>query len=227
MTTMWMRVAMMVLACCSLLAAQRPPAFAPPRLVRTSLPPAPLPTVLGGGEVLIEAIIDRSGTVTRPVLLRSTPPYSQLMLDAVMRWQFLPARAQNPAGGDAPVEASVMIAAVYRPPTMYNGPTLGDGPRDVATASGEAALPTLLVQPAYPPLAHNVEYTSVVFEVLVDESGAIREVKPVATDPAFEGVAREALKQWRFRPGSVRGRPSPATVCVLFGFRPPVVSSVR
>ena len=37
--------------------------FTPPRLLKAELPPCPLQTVAGGGEVLIEAIVDRSGAV--------------------------------------------------------------------------------------------------------------------------------------------------------------------
>ncbi len=56
------------------------------------LPPLPAPNVAGGGEVLIEAIVDRRGALTRPVILRATPPYTQLVLDAIAPWQFEPAR---------------------------------------------------------------------------------------------------------------------------------------
>jgi hypothetical protein len=46
--------------------------FTPPRLVKAELPPVPSPMVIGGGEVLIEALVDARGFPTRPTVLRGT-----------------------------------------------------------------------------------------------------------------------------------------------------------
>ncbi len=206
------------------LPAQQPGTFVPPRISSAALPVAPPPHVIAGGEVLIEATVDRSGAVTRPILLRSTPPYSQLMLDAVVRWRFVPARAPNPEGKDAPVDAPVLIAAVYRPPTLLNGPTIGDPPKDLALASREVPAPTALALPVYPPRAIHPATVTLLFEATIDQTGAITNIRAVASDPAFESAARDALMQWKFRPGMFRARLVPATVYVLFGFNPPVLS---
>ena len=151
--TVSLTFALLVLALLPTWAAQQPETFVPPRIASAVLPTSPPPNVIGGGEVLVEAVIDRSGTVTRPVLLRSTPPYAQLMLDAIVRWRFLPARAANPQGEEATVDAPVLIAAVYRPPTLFIGPTAGDPPKDLAVASREVPSPFALIAPAYPPNA--------------------------------------------------------------------------
>lgn len=207
------------------LAAQQPGTFVPPRISSAALPVAPPPHVIAGGEVLIEATIDRSGTVTRPVLLRSTPPYSQLMLDAVVRWRFVPARAPNPEGKDAPVDVPVLFAAVYRPPTFINAPTIGEPPKDLALASREVPAPSALILPVYPPRALHAATVALLFEATIDQTGAITDIRAVASDPAFESVARDALMQWKFRPAMFRARLVPANVYVIFGFNPPVLSS--
>lgn len=219
------RIALVAFALTSVLAAQQTPSFTPPRILRADLPGLPAPVVAGGGEVLIELLIDRTGVPSKPVLLRSTPPYTQMMLDAIMRWQFEPAFEVDAKGEKTTVESAVLIAAVYRPPTLLNGPTAGESPKHITVASGEAAYPARLVPPVYPPTAFGG--AAIFFEVSLDEAGAVRDVRPVATDPAFESAARDALSQWTFRPAAVRGRPVAATAYVLFGFRPPVVSSVR
>jgi TonB family protein len=221
----WVRVLVAALALPAALPAQQRPPFSPPRIVFADLPAPPPPMAVGGGEVLVEAIIDRSGTVTRPVLLRSTPPYAQMVLDAIARWRFQPARATGPDGVDASVEAPILIAAVYRPPTLLNGPTIGEPPKDVAVASRDVAYPAGLVTPAYPPNALTATAETLLFEILLDETGGITEVRPIASNPAFESAARDALMQMRFRPGLARGRSAPSTAYVLFGFRPPVVIS--
>ena len=217
-----MRAAAIVLAVSTVAAAQPAPTFTPPRIISAALPDLPAPNVAGGGEVLVEATVDRTGKLTRLILLRSTPPYTSLVLEAVSRWRFQPARASNGRDDETPVEAPILIAALYRPPTLFNGPTVGEPPKDLAVATGDAAFPVSVVPPAYPP---NAAFPAVLlFEVIVDEDGLVRQTLPVASDPAFEDAALDALMQWRFKPGSLRGRPSLATAYVLFGFRPPVIT---
>jgi hypothetical protein len=105
---------------------------------------------VAGGEVVIELTIDRDGAPTRPVVLRTTPPYTQMMLDAVMQWQFTPARALNVQGAQVPVEGQVLVVAVYRPPSLLNGPTLGEPPVQLSPASADVASPSAIVLPVYP-----------------------------------------------------------------------------
>jgi TonB family protein len=208
------------------LAAQQPATFIPPRILNAALPAPPALTVAGGGEVLIEAIVARSGTVTRPTLLRSAPPYAQFVLDAIAQWRFLPARTSSAGTPETPVDAPVLIAAVYRPPAMFLGATVGEVPKDLATPTVEVVFPSCLISPVYPPNAANsIIVSTVLFEVSLDETGRIQEARAIVTDPAFESAALDALMQWRFHPALFRGRPARATAYVLFGFRPPVVSS--
>jgi Gram-negative bacterial TonB protein C-terminal len=204
--------------------AQQAFKFIPPRISNVVMPTDPPMTVPSGGEVLIEAIVSQSGALTRPVLLRSTPPYAQFMLEAIVRWRFLPARASSPNVPEAPVDAPVLIAAVYRPPTFYNNPTVGEAPKDLAAPSVGVAFPAALIAPPYPPNAANAATVfSVLFEVFIDQTGQMTEARPVATDPGFESAARDTLALWKFSPALFRGRPVATTAYVLFGLRPIVV----
>jgi hypothetical protein len=180
--------------------------------------------VAGGGEVVIEATIDSAGSLSRPVLLRSTPPYSQMILDAIARWRFRPAQAIGADGTEGTVEGTVVIAAIYRPPTLFNGPTIGEQPLPLAAGTGSAAIPVAMVPPVHPPLA--VNDAVVVYELLIDEAGQIREVRAITPQPGFDEAAFSALRQWKFLPASYRGRPAPTTAYAVFGFRSPVVSGV-
>src|SRR5215213_8969456 len=76
--------------------------FVPPRITAAALPQLPSINVVGGGEVLIEAVIDRRGLMTRPSILRSTAPFTQFVLDAIPRWQFEPARDIDYKGQEMP-----------------------------------------------------------------------------------------------------------------------------
>jgi hypothetical protein len=194
--------------------------FTPPRLLKARLSELPPPTVAGGGEVLIEAIVDRTGKLTRPMFLRGTAPYVQIVLDAVATWQFEPAREVDYQGLEATVEMPVTILAIYRPPVLMNTPTIGEPPKDLMKPSGDAAMATVTVAPLYPPDTRDGGVA--LFEIALDEGGRVTETRDVASTRGFESAARAALVQFRFRAGSHRARPVPATTYVLLGFRPPV-----
>ena len=196
------------------------PQFFPVRLTSAELPPLPAPNVAGGGEVLIEALVDRRGAVVRPAIVRATPPYTQFVLDVIPKWQFEPARDIDYKGVETTVDVMVTIAAIYRPPVLMNTPTIGEPPRDWSKPSGEAPFPIATMMPNYPP---NAQAGGVVlYEIKLDESGKATEARGFGSIGGFESASREALAGWRFRGALYRARPVPSTVYVLFGFRPPV-----
>jgi TonB family protein len=195
--------------------------FTPPHLIGGDPPGPPPPTVVGGGEVLVEATIDKTGALTHAILLRSTPPYGEMVLDAIRRWRFTPARAPGADGMDQVVEAAVLIAAVYRAPTVLNGPTLGTAPLDMSTPSVETPYPVAMPTPAFPVQAGSGGV--VMIEVSLDEAGISRGTRVVRSDPAFDTVARDAVSRWQFRGATLRSRPVSSTVYVILGFASPVV----
>lgn len=197
--------------------------FTPPRLLKAELPPVPPPTVVGGGEVLIEATVDRDGRLNRPIIVRSTPPYTQMVLDAMATWRFEPARVAGPDSIETAVDVPVSICAVYRAPVLMNAPTIGEPAKEWSKPSSDVAYPLSTEMPNYPPQARDEGV--VLLEVALNEAGAMTEARSVASTGGFESASREALAKWRFRGGSYRARPVPTTAYVLFGFRSPVVSS--
>ena len=117
------------------------------------------------------------------------------------------------------VETKVLVAAVFRPPTL-NAPTLGETPRDAAAASEESAFPLKMAVPPFPPSAAGSGV--VLLEARVDRDGGVAEARVIRSAPPFDDAARAALKEWRFRPARVRGMPASTFVYVLFGFPVPV-----
>jgi hypothetical protein len=194
--------------------------YVPPRLVSGGLPGLPPPMVVGGGEVLIEATVDQSGALTHSIVLRTTPPYTQMALDAVARWRFTPARTTID-GKDTAVDGTVLIAAVYRPPTLMNGPTIGDRPQDLAEASSKVPYPVSTVAPSYPPQARSGSV--VLYEVALDEIGQVKNIRAIGADAGFDATAKDALIQWKFRGASLRGLLIPSMAYVIFGFQEPIV----
>ncbi|HET9466913.1 MAG TPA: energy transducer TonB [Vicinamibacterales bacterium] len=199
--------------------------FTPPRLLTAELSSLPAPNIAGGGEVLIEVTIDRSGALRHPIILRGTPPYVQMVLDAVSLWRFEPARIVGPDGMESTVDMPVTISAVYRPPVLANTPTIGEPVRDWSRPSVEVAYPLSVEMPNYPAQARDGGV--VLLEVALNEAGAVTDTRDIVSTGGFESASREALARWRFKGASYRARPVPSTAYVLFGFRPPSPAQLR
>ena len=184
--------------------------------------------VVGGGQVLLELAVGRDGRVTSVTPLRTTPPFTAVVADAVRDWQFAPATrtaAREPdvvAGRALPVESNVLVAGIFRPPA-FNTPALGEAPRDVAPPSPGIVFPLKIAEPPFPPQAFGSGV--VLVEARVDRDGTVADATIVRSAPPFDEAALAALRKWRFRPARVEVTAVPAFAYVLFGFPVPVGSS--
>ena len=210
-----------VVACVLTALMPQEPPVSPAQLKQGRPPVIPIEAI-GGGEVLIELDVSEGGAVTRARPLRTTPPFTTVVMDAVRGWQFAPARELVVARGQSsrrPVPSSVLVVAVYRAPVLV-GPTLGEAPKEVSPPSSAVASPSMMPAPPFPPNA--VLGGIVLLEVHVDADGAIENVKVLRALPPFDDVAIKTVHEWVFRPARRNGIRAPAVVYVVFGFRAPV-----
>jgi TonB family protein len=183
------------------------------------------PMTAGGGEVLLELEVSSSGEVTGVIVLRKTPPFTDPLRQAVVAWRFAPAQEfqEDPESAVA-VESKVLVAGFFRPPTLYNAPARGEIPEDVAPPSAEAPFPTSMVAPLYPPTAYLHMSQTVVIEVEVGAKGEVTSSKVIRSAEGLDAAARDAAREWRFRPARRNGRAVRSVAYIVFGFREPVVS---
>jgi hypothetical protein len=81
------------------------------------------PPLAGGGQVLIELDVSASGEVAKVTVLRSTPPFTDLLREAVEGWRFTAAREPRGEPGElVAVDSKVLVAGFFRPPTLYAAP---------------------------------------------------------------------------------------------------------
>ena len=165
---------------------------------------------------------DGSVQAIRP--LRSTPPFTQSLIDAVTAWRFTPAvedaiGTDGKAAGPKPVNSKVIVASLFRPPTLLT-PTLGEPPATVGTASVDVAYPTAMRQPPYPPQA--LFGAVVMIEVLVDATGRPSEPRVAVSSPAFDQAALDAARLWSFQPARINGRAAATYAYLVFGFPQPI-----
>jgi len=193
------------------------------------MPELPVMAV-GGGEVVVELTISDRGAVTAVRPLRGTASYTDFVVDAVRTWQFVPAtELLTPATGKPgesvkrPIESRMTVAALFRPPSLYAGATLGEPVRDLQNPSDAVAFPTSTVLPTFHPSARASGI--VMTEARVDRSGTVTDVSVKQSSPPFDDAAVKAAREWRFRPARVGGAPIASRVYQIFSFQIPVVLS--
>jgi protein TonB len=188
-------------------------------------PEQPL-AAIAGGEVVLAITVAESGQVSGVRTLRASPPFTELLVQAVQQWRFTPALATGAEATARPVPAEVLVAAAFRPPTLYNLPESGAAVVVPSPTGGTVPpVPTRTALPPYPPQA--LEDGIVVVEATLDAEGAIQETTIVGGRDGFQAAAIDAAVQWRFQPSLREGRPVPSFAYLVFGFRQPVTASGR
>lgn len=206
-----------------------------PAQYRDGEPPPIQARAVGGGEVFLEVSVTDRGLVDAVRVLRTSPPFTESVVETVRRWRFAPAEEeieleagqrrdggpQIPSRRRTPTPSKVLVGAVFRPPTIHT-PTLGEPPKDVASSSEEVPFPSATSMPPYPP---NALFDGIVIvEMHVDSDGRVRTARVVRSAGSFDEPALAASKQWRFEPARMRGKTVESVTYVAFAFRQPVTT---
>lgn len=198
--------------------AARAQAYQPAEVVSAGDVYVPYAFVADGFFVL-EARVDADGTLERIDALRDPGAMPGAAKDRMREWKFRPGRE----GGKA-IASRITVSFLY-PPTSYStaaqpldyAPVL---PSDKQESRGYKPVGILaFAYPAYP--VNSVAWGSVVIEVTVDGSGAVKGVEFLHRMGVFDPFALEALKKWRFRAATFNGRPIEAKTVIAFTFQPP------
>ena len=219
-----MKIGLVIVVLATTISAQ--PGYTPARYLSGATPALPA-LVVGGGEAFVEVTVGRTGTVEQVTPLRSTPPFTQALVDTVNSWRFTAATdtatgADGTPEGPRPAVSKVLVAALFRAPTLLT-PTHGEHPVNVAPASPDVAFPSSTREPPYPPQA--LSGGVALIEATVDVMGRVAEARIIGAAPPFDQAALAAARQWRFRPARVKGRATPTYVYLIFGFPQPVTGA--
>lgn len=168
--------------------------------VPLSLVPAPYPAqALQGGEVILQAQVDRSGLLTDTQVVQGKPPFVDNALSAVNTWSFKPATASAEGSN-----AHIAIVFQFASPTV---PTHGakmryyDPPQP--DAAERAALPLVITQPNTSATS-NAE-ASVILAADIDSRGTASQIRVVNDPESLAPSVIEAVRNWQFSPGKCAG----------------------
>ncbi len=104
-------------------------------------------------------------------------------------------------------------------PTQAAGTANGDGEEQVQLSPGTAKVVDSSVEPSYPLLAKQMKVQgAVILEAMISKAGTIQEIQVLSGPAILSAAAREAVRQWRFKPFFKGGEPvdSQARVTVNF-----------
>ena len=196
-------------------AAQADPLAA--RLLSGDVPNAPVQAV-SAGEVLLSVNVSDAGAVGAIDVLRSTPPFTDIVVATVRGWRFAP--AEN--GLRKPIASRVLVGATFGSPSL-RVPTVGEPPKDLAPAATALPMPLTTSVPEYPP---NARFGgSVMIETLIAPSGRVVGVTAIRSTSPFDEIAMDAARRWMFRPAQGPDQPPNPYAYRIFVFRAPVVGA--
>ena len=169
----------------------------------------------------LERSLSKLGTETASVVRQAAPALIDSALTSVRQWRF-----DSPAQGPLTFEVPVRFGAA--PEIMAFSPA-GNAPAGGATRNSDNALrvggaiktPTKVhdVRPVYPPIALAAGVSGVVIiEAQIGADGSIEEARIQRSIPLLDGAALDAVKQWKFMPTLLNGKPVPIIMTMTVNF---------
>jgi len=132
----------------------------------------------------------------------------------------------KPAEPDVSLNTPPQVAMVSSPDDSLHGILANQTalPR-LALRVSEGVSPLVLehkVMPAYPHQALVIRRDgAVVMRATVTDNGHVSEVKLLSGDPILGRAAMEAVRQWRYRPALLNGKPTPTETDITLNFKLP------
>jgi TonB family protein len=174
------------------------------------------------GVVILELRTDASGKVKDVMVLRSVPLLDQAAIDAVRQWVYKPLIVEG-----KPVEAVFTVTVRFElkggeKEEAAEPERPGETEKGAVRATGEINPPQLIkkVEPVYPEEARKagIEGT-VILEAMTDARGNVARVKVLKSIPELDQAAINALKQWKYEPTFIDGKPTPVVFTVTIRFQ--------
>lgn len=172
------------------------------------------------GTLVLEATVSESGNVEDVRPIREIQSLTDVAIESVKSWDFKPASLNG-----RPIRSRTAVAVTFNPAaapvTNVPLPPLSSNQH----SSGPARLqpePVAVIAATFPQYPTNsVTAGTVVLRVRVDKSGNAESTTAVRRIPSLTSQCIRAVKEWKFKPAEIRGRPTPSSIALAFVLRPP------
>jgi TonB family protein len=161
------------------------------------------------GIVILETLIDRNGVV-KDVHVRKPLPFglSEAAVNAVKQWSFKPGTLNGEA-----------VDVVFNLTINFKLDS-DDAPLRVG---GDVRAPVVVqkVEPSYTEEARKAQINGIVIiEAIIGRDGVVKDARVIKPLPfGLDQAALDAVKQWKFKPGTLNGQPVDVVFNLTVNFR--------
>src|ERR1700730_5292282 len=211
-------IAAAMLACCAIQSSAQAP-FKPAEVTLAPDVPYPIQSV-ADGVVVLDVSLNDKGAITGSAVVRDIPSLTSAATSSIQSWKFSPASRQG-----KPVASVMRIAVAFRPRSYLAAgpsftPILSEG---TPNRGDQRYVPPGILSVTYPQYPINaVVPGTVVIQVMVGKSGAIRTVRVVRDVPPFTQFALGAANKWRYQAATLDGQALTSNISIAFVFAPPL-----
>jgi len=173
------------------------------------------------GSVVLRAVIAKDGTVKNLTLITGPPMLVVSAIEAVQQWKYKPYLLN---GEPTEVETTITVNYSFSPDQEQPGATsLNDGSENPRRIGGSIStpVPMYVVQPEYTQEAREAKVSgTVLVNLIVDGQGSPQNVHILrGLGDGLDEKAVEAVKQYKFKPAMLDGRPVPVKLNVEVNFK--------
>jgi TonB family protein len=179
-----------------------------PRVIRQTKPVYPLEAKQAGitGVVVLDAMIAPDGAVRGVRVVSGPPVLADEAVKAVSQWVYEPVTVDG-----RPVAAHTRVTLTFG--------VAGAVAIEDSVGGVNGLRPIEMARPAYPPQAKAERISGVVrLRATVGEDGAIHSLAAVSGPAILVEAALEAVRQWKYTPVSMGGKPVEAIVDIDVNF---------
>jgi hypothetical protein len=181
------------------------------RVDRAVSPSHPVRTI-AGGVVVIQMDMHGDPEMMATSILEGEVPFVTAAMNALTHWTF-----------SSPPTASVARTSVtffFRPRSPYPMKVLKKPVSPWSVQEDRPALPIEAIDPGYPMMSSSEGV--VIFEVGVGVDGRVTYLETVDGIAGLTEHAGQAVKNWKFSPASIAGKPAPSSAIVVISFVSPI-----
>jgi TonB family protein len=180
--------------------------------VQQAASPAHPHRTLATGLVVAEIIVNPATGAVQTRALHGETPFLISALDSLMRWRF--------SAAPGAVQSRTSITFLFRSPVPYSVELEQTAIRPWMPGEDCPALPQKVIDPLYP-MGSEAE-GAVILEVGVSAEGAVTHVETVNGIDDLTEHAKAAVRDWKFSPALLSGKPVASTAYVVISFVAPM-----
>jgi TonB family protein len=149
---------------------------------------------LGGGEVVLDALVDRNGQLEDIRVVRGASPFLEKVLSAVQTWSFLPAHAN----GEAVASRIGILFQFAQPVHSAGSKPMHRYEEPFANAPERGASPLLTMEPEV--AATSSGESTVILKGNVDARGELTSLEVIRDVDSLGPSIAATVRQWQFVP---------------------------